>query len=49
MDETAVEALGAAPLQDALARIAAMKSKAELPALLAQLQRERPSLLSEPG
>ena len=38
MDETAVEALGAAPLQDALARIAAMKSKAELPALLAQLQ-----------
>ena len=37
MDEAAVEALGAAPLAPHLAAIGAMKSKRDLPALLAQL------------
>ena len=37
MDESRAEKLGAAPLQPTLARIDAMKSKGELPALLARL------------
>lgn len=37
MDEAAVEKLGARPLKPHLDRIAALKSKAELPALLARL------------
>jgi putative endopeptidase len=37
MDEAAVEKLGARPLRSHLASIAALKSKAELPALLARL------------
>jgi putative endopeptidase len=40
MDEAAVEKLGAKPLKRFLDRIAAMKSKAELPALLAKLHLE---------
>ncbi|NGY04899.1 M13 family metallopeptidase [Solimonas terrae] len=38
MDEAAVEKAGARPLQSDLAAIAALKSKADLPTLLAQLQ-----------
>src|SRR5579883_3341010 len=37
MDERAIEQKGTRPLQDELHRIAALKSKAELPALLAHL------------
>lgn len=38
MDEAALERAGAAPLQPALARIAALKQRSELPALIAELQ-----------
>jgi putative endopeptidase len=40
MDEAAIEAAGAAPLQPALAEIAALKSPRELPGLLARRQLE---------
>jgi putative endopeptidase len=39
-DESAVERLGIAPLAPTLARIAALRSRRELPALLADLQRD---------
>jgi len=39
MDEARLEQLGVAPLKDQLARIAAVKDKAALPALFAQLNR----------
>jgi endothelin-converting enzyme/putative endopeptidase len=40
MDESAIERLGAAPLAPMLARIAALRSKRELPALLATMHLE---------
>jgi len=49
MDETTLEQLGAKPLEPQFARIAALKDKSDIPALLAQFNREGINAPYEPG